>query len=698
MGSFGYAGKIAIIDLTKRSSKLIDTGSYEDFVGGAGMATALFFDYCKDKTVDAYDPANVIAIATTPFSGTGVPSASGRCDFAGIGALPFPEYFVRSSMGGRAASSIKQCGLDAVVITGAADAPVWVNIVNDAITFEDASDLWGLGTHETQRRIWDRVTGGAADGEWYALGTSRDSARTTQKPSVFCIGPAGENRVRWSTVMHDSAHASGQAGFGAVWGAKNLKAMSFVGTRNIEIADPGALFDLRMKLMNEQGYDVDNPVYENGSIAWLVKSPGHTHSAYNLSHIPHGPEGCIGCFRNCRRVFSDGNGNEATCAQAFVYMDAAKEPAGNGDPTGLIERKASDLIDDMGLNGYMHEGKTFGFLWDLYKQGVVGPGCEIDSEDWDWDSFGSYEWFERYITDVSYRRGNIGSALAEGLPRAEVAWGRWEKDSAEGTVVQYPQWGAHQHYDPRLEVDWGYGSLFDSRDINCHVFNHAVHYLPYMAAAAGLEMPLSPQQIVEQFAEATGLNDPMCWDYSEDGIYSDARVRCQKWYERYQRTWINSMGFCDYVWNTWVNFNARGEDHGAEPNAFELGFYKAVTGKDATYDEVIYDLGGKIWNLNRAILVLQGRHRDDEVFTRYVYDTDTNPYYILAYENGEWVISPGDGRRLDEERFEDFKTRYYEAEGWDPANGWPTRSTLEGFGLGKVADELEKAGKLGKEG
>ena len=52
---------------------------------------------------------------------------------------------------------------------------------------------------------------------------------------------------------------------------------------------------------------------------------------------------------------------------------------------------------------------------------------------------------------------------------------------------------------------------------------------------------------------------------------------------------------------------------------------------------------------------------------------------------------------MDRTQFEEFKTRYYELEGWDPETGWPTRSTLESLGLGNVADELEQEGRLGGE-
>lgn len=55
-------------------------------------------------------------------------------------------------------------------------------------------------------------------------------------------------------------------------------------------------------------------------------------------------------------------------------------------------------------------------------------------------------------------------------------------------------------------------------------------------------------------------------------------------------------------------------------------------------------------------------------------------------------------RSLDREKFEQFKTIYYRLEGWDTANGWPTRTTLESLGLEHVADELEQNGRLGEDG
>ncbi len=62
-------------------------------------------------------------------------------------------------------------------------------------------------------------------------------------------------------------------------------------------------------------------------------------------------------------------------------------------------------------------------------------------------------------------------------------------------------------------------------------------------------------------------------------------------------------------------------------------------------------------------------------------------------KNGKWAYINTCGRYIDREKFEEFKTKYYKLEGWDPSTGWPMRRTLESLGLGYVADELGREGK-----
>ena len=437
---YGYAGKILIVNLTDRTSETIDTDPYIEWVGGHGMASKLFWDYCEDKTVEAVDPGNVLVFAATPFSGAVVPAASARCEFTGISPFSLPEWYNRSSMGGRLAGMMKEAGYDACVVRGKAEAPVWISVVNDQVTFNDATDLWGLDTFECQERIWDEVTHGTAPGSWYELTKGRDGGRTTQRPSVICIGPAGENLARVSCIVHDAGHVTGQSGFGAVFGAKNLKAMSFIGSKSIPIADPAALVRLRLEVQEKFGYDIDA-----GKVPGAPGSPGAASTVLDTSPTVSRAEGCRGCFKNCRNLYPGGVGNELTCSAGLYFTDSGK----------IDEQLAAySLLSKLGLNGYEIDMPVY--LHNLYKMGVMGKGKDIDT-DQPFEQYGTYAFIEELLMRIAYRR-EIGNDLAEGIARAAQKWGRWDEDTSSGLLAR-PNWGYWAGRPAVLRLERG-GHLF----------------------------------------------------------------------------------------------------------------------------------------------------------------------------------------------------------------------------------------------
>ena len=136
----GYAGKILRINLTGRKATTIPTSRYEQWVGGHGIGSAIFFDLVKDKSIDGFDPANVITIMTSPLSGTLVPGASGRTEVQGIGVQSIPiGWFTRSNFGGRFSAMLKFAGWDGIVIEGRADEHVWLDIRNDRVKIRNCS-------------------------------------------------------------------------------------------------------------------------------------------------------------------------------------------------------------------------------------------------------------------------------------------------------------------------------------------------------------------------------------------------------------------------------------------------------------------------------------------------------------------------------------------------------------------------------
>ncbi|MBW2617108.1 MAG: hypothetical protein JRD02_13165, partial [Deltaproteobacteria bacterium] len=115
----------------------------------------------------------------------------------------------------------KGAGFDHMIITGRAERPVVISLVNDEARLLDASDLWGLDIFETTDALKKSHVG--------------------QKSSVIAIGPSGENRVVFSMALVDKAATLGRGGLGAVMGSKNLKAIIASGKNRPKVYDPKEL-------------------------------------------------------------------------------------------------------------------------------------------------------------------------------------------------------------------------------------------------------------------------------------------------------------------------------------------------------------------------------------------------------------------------------------------------------------------------
>lgn len=264
----GYAGEILLINLTTQETTVLNTSDYEEWGGGHGIGSKIFWDLVKDKMISAFDPANVVTVMSSPLSGTMVPGASSRAEVQGIGAQTYPEWFTRSNFGGRFSAMLKYAGWDGIAVTGKASKPVWIDIRNDDVQIRDADGLWGEGTWETQKKIWEYVTGEPVINDWLEFVSGETAVRTTQRPAVLTIGPAGETLNRMACLIHDAGAAAGQGGFGAVWGSKNLKAVSVIGTGSITIADPDELLSSRLWAQREYG----NDLYHPEASAWMART------------------------------------------------------------------------------------------------------------------------------------------------------------------------------------------------------------------------------------------------------------------------------------------------------------------------------------------------------------------------------------------------------------------------------------------
>jgi aldehyde:ferredoxin oxidoreductase len=379
-------------------------------------------------------------------------------------------------------------------------------------------------------------------------------------------------------------------------------------------------------------------------------------------------------------------------------------------------KSGSDVIQTYGLNmnDLTSVPATDGvYIRKLYEAGALGPGKEIDSAPLPMEKFGSAAFTEALCKAIVNREG-IGADLADGLMRAARKWGRLEQDLATGLLGK-PHWGYTWHWSLPY-VEQAYGSLMGDREVTEHAFSS----LRAQVAMDIMERNKFPaEKLVEMLSRklVPYAGDPFMLDYSwqgvdgskmdqalSTGIYSKHKAKFVAWHRHYTRFWAESILYCDVIWPSF--FHESAPAFGGFTPESEPRFLNAVTGKNLTFADGM-EIGRKIWNLNRAIWVLQGRHRDMENFAGFMYTPAgslakyfqafgdiANPA-MPVYENGKWTATRLEDLYLDKSGVEQWKTHFYEFEGWDPNTGWPTRNTLEELGLKGVADALQSVGRLG---
>ncbi|MBD3306696.1 aldehyde ferredoxin oxidoreductase [candidate division KSB3 bacterium] len=213
---YGYMGTILTVNLSSREIRRepLDEGFARRFLGGNGFAAKLIYDTVP-LDADPFSEDNAVVFALGPFNGTPI-WGSGRGHLASLS--PLTGYFADSNYGGNFASVLKRTGIDALVVTGKADSPVYLLIDGDTVTIKDARDLWGKTTGETSAALVEK------EGKGIETAT---------------IGPAGENGVLFANIICSGARhsAAGRGGMGAVLGSKQCKAIAVRGNQKVEVAD-----------------------------------------------------------------------------------------------------------------------------------------------------------------------------------------------------------------------------------------------------------------------------------------------------------------------------------------------------------------------------------------------------------------------------------------------------------------------------
>jgi aldehyde:ferredoxin oxidoreductase len=221
-------GKILRVNLTtgKCSEQSLDPIVAKDYIGGRGIGI-YYINKEVDPKSDPLSGDNVLIMATGPLTGTGAPTGA---RYMVMSKSPLTGAITCSNSGGQFPTEFKRTGYDAIIFSGRSEKPVYLWLDCGKAELRAAHHLWGKNTHET---------------------TDALLAETDTKAKVACIGPAGEKRVLFASVMNDKHRAAGRSGVGAVMGSKNLKAVVVKGKGRIPLADPD-----RFKTYNKRILDI----------------------------------------------------------------------------------------------------------------------------------------------------------------------------------------------------------------------------------------------------------------------------------------------------------------------------------------------------------------------------------------------------------------------------------------------------------
>ncbi len=436
-------GKILWVNLTNSKCIARDMPKqlFKHFLGGRGLGDKLLFDEI-DPNVDPLSKDNKLIFAAGPLTGTRAPTG---CRYEVITKSPLTGTITSANSGGFFGTVLKRSGLDAIVIQGRAERLAYLNIDNDEYSILDARELAGYNTHETT--------------DWIIDSTGN------KKTSVACIGPAGENLVKFACIINDKHRAAGRGGTGAVLGSKNLKAVALTGSKKIDVVQPdnfkNQVKKITGKIKNNKYTHMNLPKYGTANILAIVND----HNLFGARNFQQNnfefaddinaeqlrntllvkTTSCHGCPIGCKRVTrvddEQGEGPEFETIWAF------------GAQCGVNDLKAitiaNYICNKLGLDT-ISTGSTIGCAMELSEKKILDRNI----------SFGDSTIIRTLTKQIAYRE-DIGDKLAEGSFSFASALGHPEL-SMSVKKLELPA------YDPRGGPAQGLGYATSNRG-GCHV-------------------------------------------------------------------------------------------------------------------------------------------------------------------------------------------------------------------------------------
>ncbi|MDH5507472.1 MAG: aldehyde ferredoxin oxidoreductase family protein [Anaerolineae bacterium] len=577
------------------------------FLGGASLAARMLYDHLTPE-LDPLSPEAPLLFLNGPLSGTSGP-VTGR--FVVCALSPATGLWGESNCGGFWAPELRKAGYDGVWITGRSDQPVYIWIHDGEVALRSAKDHWGLDTYTTQEKIAAELNAG--------------------KPSIACIGPAGEAQIPMALILCDHGRVAGRTGMGAVMGAKNLKAVAVKGTQPIPLHDPQTYTAIRSAANRALRQDtLSQSVREMGSAAasdyfdYLGSMPkrGFTRGlmegvevisgATIAETILVGITACHACVIACGRVVAleDGKKRKGPEYETLVgfgpilwLLDAA------------VATRMGELCDRYGMDA-ISASNTISFAITLFELGIITladtGGLAL--------AWGDAAVVEELVHLMGKNQG-FGSQLAQGARALGRRYGSEER------AVQVNGLEVANH-DPRGLSGMALVYATSPRGA-CH--NQSDYFMVEIGSA---DDALGMQYFSRQEGAAKAANVAIHQDW---------------------RTIFNALVVCFF---------------GNVPPQTIVDLINPACGLDWTIQDMLL-AGERAWNLKRAINNRLGLTRAN----------DKLPQPLLE-------PLPDGGAAGFVVDFDAMLDAYYTARSWDPQSGYPTRDKLISLDLGWVADDL----------
>jgi aldehyde:ferredoxin oxidoreductase len=377
-------GPLLSIDLTDRTvAEENVTDVLASFIGGRGVGTKLAHDRVPFDA-DPLGPDNRLFLTTGPMQYSQM-SFTGRMNATGVS--PLTDGLLSSNAGGFLSRNFVATGYGAVELHGASDELLAIHVTDEGVEFESVPDLAGATTSETVA---------------YAEATRDLAAEHTA-----CIGPAGENRVRFASIMTSETRAFGRGGLGAVLGAKNVKLLTFDGDSTPEVEIPPVQMDVHREAATD-----DHIMKRQGTAS--VTDLGNEVSALPTRYFSEtqfeGVEGingdrveekkfkkstCSSCAFACKLPTRDEETDLETEGPEFETVMSFGSNCAVDDIVDVMQ--SNELCDELGMD-------------------TISAGDTVAAYLASEDEFGNADLVHDTVEKIAYREG-IGDRLAEGVDR-----------------------------------------------------------------------------------------------------------------------------------------------------------------------------------------------------------------------------------------------------------------------------------------